>query len=61
MDVFIVNFFFYFLFCYKVKKDVYNGVNIEVYYYFEYNWNVDVMVKSVKDLFDYFIYVFGFY
>tara|TARA_Y100000052_G_scaffold15302_1_gene14935 strand:- start:3455 stop:5020 length:1566 start_codon:yes stop_codon:yes gene_type:complete len=61
MDAPIVNFFSYLSARHKVKKDVHNGVNIEVYYHPEHNWNVDVMVKSVKDSLDYFTHAFGPY
>ena len=61
MDAPIVNFFSYLSSRHKVKKDVHNGVNIEVYYHPEHNWNVDVMVKSVKDSLDYFTHAFGPY
>ena len=61
MDAPIVNFFSYLSARHNVKKDVHNGVNIEVYYHPEHNWNVDVMVKSVKDSLDYFTHAFGPY
>lgn len=61
MDAPIVNFFSYLSARHDVKKDAHNGVNIEVYYHPEHNWNVDVMVQSVKDSLDYFTNAFGPY
>ena len=61
MDAPIVNFFSYLSARHEVKKDVHNGVDIEVYYHPEHNWNVDVMVQSVKDSLDYYTQAFGPY
>jgi ABC-2 type transport system permease protein len=52
MDAPIWNFFSFTSADYKVKKDSWNDVAIEVYYLHDYN--VDVMIESTKESLDYF-------
>jgi len=33
----------------EVKKEQYNGINIEVYYHKDHHMNIDRMIESVKD------------
>lgn len=61
MDSPMVNFFSYMSARHEVKRDVHNGVNIEVYYDPKHAWNLDVMIQSVKDSLDYFSEAFGPY
>src|SRR2546425_10337889 len=46
---------------YVVKREVWNGVNIEVYYDPQHPYNVDRMIQSVKTGLDYFTANFGPY
>lgn len=44
-----------------VKKEVYKGVSLEVYYHPSHAWNLDTMIASLKDSLDYFTDAFGPY
>ncbi len=52
MDAPIWNFYSYLSGRYRVKKDKWRNVSIEVYYLHEYN--VDTMIESAKESFEYF-------
>ena len=52
MDVPIWNFFSFLSADYKIKRDEWNGINIEVYYLHDYN--IDTMIQSTKDSLAYF-------
>ncbi len=45
----------------EVKKELYKGINIEVYYHKDHSMNVDRMIESVRDSVDYFTENFGEY
>lgn len=61
MDAPMVNFFNVMSGKLAVKKEVYKGINIEVYYHPTHHWNVDRMIESTRDSLDYFSEVFGSY
>lgn len=61
MDSPMVNFFNVMSAELMLKKEVYKGVEIAVYYHHEHHWNVDRMIESSKDSLDYFTDVFGPY
>jgi hypothetical protein len=61
MDAPILNFFSYLSADYKVKRDRWNGVAIEVYYHEPHDYNVDRMIDSVKKSLEYFTSNFGPY
>ncbi|WP_419570848.1 ABC transporter permease/M1 family aminopeptidase [Rheinheimera sp.] len=61
MDQPMVNFYAIVSGRYAVKKQEYNGINIEVYYHPAHGWNVDRMIESVRDSIDYFSKEFGPY
>lgn len=44
-----------------VKKEVYKGVSLEVYYHPTHAYNLDTMLQSLKDSLDYFSEAFGPY
>jgi len=54
MDKPILNFFSYLSARYAVKKDSWNGVDINVYYNPAHAWNVDDMIRGVKDSLAYY-------
>lgn len=56
-----LNFFSFISANYEVKKDTVNGINIEVYYYKHHPYNVDRMVKAVKNSLKYYTENFGPY
>lgn len=61
MDAPMLNFFSITSARLETKKEVYDGVSIEVYYHPEHYWNVDGMLQSTKDALDYFQAEFGPY
>lgn len=61
MDAPMVNFYSFMSARLEVKKEQYNGINIEVYYHKDHYMNVDRMIESVKDSVDYFTNEFGPY
>ena len=61
MDASMVNFFSLMSAKLESKKEVYKGINIEVYYHANHAWNIDKMIESAKDSLDYFQEVFGPY
>ncbi len=61
MDAPILNFYSFLSARLDVKKEVHNGVNVEVYYHPAHAMNVDVMIESTKDSIDYFTEAFGPY
>jgi aminopeptidase N len=54
MDAPMVNFYAYLSARYEVRKDSHQGVNIEIYYHQGHEYNIDKMVKAIKDSLDYF-------
>ena len=61
MDAPMLNFFTVMSAKLALKKELYKGVNIEVYYHHAHHWNVDRMMESVRDSIDYFTEAFGPY
>jgi len=61
MDDKIVNFYSIMSAKLIAKKELYKGINIEVYYHHSHAMNVDRMIESVKDSIDYFTESFGPY
>ncbi|WP_412973158.1 ABC transporter permease/M1 family aminopeptidase [Glaciecola sp. MF2-115] len=61
MDSPMVNFFNFMSAKLEVKKEIYKGVEIAVYYHHEHFWNVERMIESTKDSLDYFTDAFGPY
>ena len=60
-DTKIPNFYTFVSARYAVKREMWNGVNIEVYYDSQHPYNVDRMIQSVKTGLDYFTANFGPY
>jgi aminopeptidase N len=60
-DTKIANFYTFVSARYIVKREMWNGVNIEVYYDPKHPYNVDRMIQSVKTGLDYFTKNFGPY
>ncbi|MGB8716118.1 MAG: M1 family aminopeptidase, partial [Rhodanobacteraceae bacterium] len=54
MDQPMLNFFAFLSARYKVKKDSWNGIAIDVYYNPDHAWNVDRMITAVKKSFAYY-------
>ena len=54
MDQKILNFYSFLSGKYKVKKDKWKNVNIEVYYHPQHNKNIDRMIEATKMSLDYF-------
>ena len=46
---------------FKVKREKWNGIDIEVYYMPEHEWNVNKMISSMEHSLDYYIKNFGPY
>jgi ABC-2 type transport system permease protein len=61
MDAPILHFYSYLSAKYKVKRDRWKNVAIEVYYHEPHGYNVDRMIDSVKKSLDYFTANFGPY
>jgi len=61
MDKPIMNYYAYLSADYKVKRDSWNGVDIEVYYHKAHDYNVERMITSTKDSLAYFSEAFGAY
>jgi ABC-2 type transport system permease protein len=61
MDSPMINFFNFMSARLAVKKEVYKGVEIAVYYHEDHYWNVERMIQSSKDSLDYFTEAFGPY
>ena len=54
MDIPMKNFFCYLSGRYKIKKDSWKGVNIEIYYHDTHEYNLDKMINSTKKGLEYF-------
>jgi len=61
MDSPILNFYSYLSAGYQVKRDKWHDVNIEIYYQKGHEYNLDRMVKSIKQSLDYYTANFGPY
>ncbi|ANH81358.1 hypothetical protein A8C56_10505 [Niabella ginsenosidivorans] len=61
MDSPILNFYSFLSAAYRVKKDHWNGVAIEICYQQGHEYNLDRMIKSVKRSLDYYTKNFGPY
>ncbi|WP_340676525.1 M1 family aminopeptidase [Paraglaciecola sp.] len=61
MDAPMVNFFSLMSAKLESKKEVYKGIDLEVYYHANHAWNIDRMIESAKDSIDYFQQAFGPY
>jgi ABC-2 type transport system permease protein len=61
MDKPIFNFYSFLSARLEVKKEIYQGVALEVYYHPAHHWNVDRMMESMRDSLDYFNKAFGPY
>lgn len=61
MDCPILNFYSFLSARYEVKKDKYNGINIEIYYHKGHEYNLDRMIKSIKKSLAYYEKAFSPY
>jgi len=61
MDKPMFNFYSFLSARLAVKKELHQGVSMEVYYHPDHHWNVDRMLMSLKDSLDYFNQAFGPY
>jgi len=61
MDKPMMNYYAYLSADYEVKRDSYNGVDIEVHYHKAHDYNVDRMITSAKDSLAYFSESFSEY
>jgi hypothetical protein len=61
MDKPIMNYYAYLSADYEVKRDSWNGIDIEVYYHKAHDYNVDRMITSAKDSLAYFSEAFSTY
>jgi ABC-2 type transport system permease protein len=61
MDAPILDFFAYQSAAYKVRRDAWKGVAIEIYYQEPHTYNIDRMIESIKKSLDYFTANFGPY
>lgn len=61
MDSPILNFYSYLSARYEVKKDKWHDVNIEIYYQKGHEYNLERMIKSIKNSLDYYTRNFGPY
>lgn len=56
-----LNFYSFISADYKVAANIWKGVDIEVYYHPEHEWNVDNMLRSIRDSLAYYTEEFGPY
>lgn len=61
MDSKILNFYSFLSAEYQVKKDKWNGVNLEIYYHKGHEYNLDRMMRGMKASLDYYSKNFGPY
>jgi ABC-2 type transport system permease protein len=61
MDVPMLNFYAFLSARYAVKRDRWNGVEIEVFHHPGHEYNVDRMIRAVKESLDYYTRWFGPY
>ncbi|MGY0408920.1 MAG: M1 family aminopeptidase, partial [Polaribacter sp.] len=61
MDSKILNFYAYNSARYQVKKELWKGINLEIYYHKPHTFNLDRMMKGMKASLDYNIKNFGAY
>nr|NQU91766.1 aminopeptidase [Bacteroidota bacterium] len=61
MDVPIFNFYSIVSAEYEIMKDSWNGVNLEIYYHKEHDYNLDRMMNSMKKSLEYYSKSFGPY
>lgn len=56
-----LNFYSFISADYKVQTQEWNGVSLEVYYHPDHHWNVDNMLRSMRDSLEYYSEAFGPY
>jgi len=56
-----MNFYSFMSAKYQIRKEKWNGIDIEIYYIPEHKWNVEKMVKSVQNALKYYTENFGPY
>jgi len=61
MDTPILNFYSWLSARYTERKEIWNGIDLAVYYHAPHGWNVDRMVDSMRKSLDYFSAAFGPY
>jgi ABC-2 type transport system permease protein len=61
MDSPILNFYSFLSAAYQVKKDSWNGINLEIYYNKGHEYNLDRMMKGMKKALEYYTTNFGPY
>jgi ABC-2 type transport system permease protein len=61
LDHFALNFYSFLSARYVVKRDKWNGMDVEVYYLKEHPWNVPKMTRSVEKSFEYYTTNYGPY
>ncbi|MEO8724500.1 MAG: M1 family aminopeptidase [Acidobacteriaceae bacterium] len=61
LDHYSLNFYSFLSARYEVKREHWNGIDIEVYYLKEHPWNVPKMLNSVKKSFTYYTQNYGPY
>jgi ABC-2 type transport system permease protein len=61
MDSPILNFYSFLSAAYQVKKDIWNGISLEIYYNKGHEYNLDRMMKGMKKALEYYITNFGPY
>lgn len=61
MDQKMLNFYAYNSARYEVKRDKWQGINIEIYYHKGHEYNIDRMISSVKKSLDYYSNAFSPY
>jgi ABC-2 type transport system permease protein len=61
MDLTMENYFNISSGIYEVKKEIYKGVEIAIYYHKTHHWNIDRMIESARDSLDHFSAMFGPY
>jgi len=61
MDKPIMNYYSYLSADYAVKRDVVNGIKVDVYYHKTHEYNVDRMIESAKDSLSYYSKAFSPY
>lgn len=61
MDSPILNFYSFLSAAYSIKKDVWNGINLEIYYQQGHEYNLERMMKGMKKSLDYYTKNFGPY
>lgn len=61
MDCLILNFYLWLFVDYEVVEQEFDGINLQVFYYQLYDWNVECMIEVLVDFLCYFLQVYSLF